>query len=580
MTDHDDDLRALLRSAADRAKLRDGAEQRLLRAARLRRRLVAAVSALGLVLVVGGIAGASILWTGDRQVSGPAVVDESEAPCGERHYDVAVLIAMERTQAEVDDLSLRLLGDERVRSIQFISREEAEKQFREKYPDHDGPLPTGAREDQIRIALEPGVEPSEALMSELAELGGDGAVGPAPEDCATENPTVGFARYFFEAGSRDASASGVLEVNAQEGTLCYEATVENVTASHLLRNTGVTGGGRRFERMIAATFFEPGVGPTPSAAGNVSTCLRGEELGELEHELHVLIDHPEDFRVDLHRGADDDPGLVAGLETEPPVDSDLPGCEQSLRPPTTATKRGRPLEVVSKDGEEVIEVVFPDGSTADLVPGGLMNPGLTMPFDKLVARPYPAGGPVGRMSRPNIFYGGIPAEYEANELVGCVRGPAGEAVPIWDSKQGDAIVLRFGPWHVFIDGPRGALEVWAEELRGEVVRGWLVLQGGKNLLIGPENDPGDAPLMLDGSDRNTMRLIELWPRDCSDVPGPDEAKVTGTVGTHYTQFCLDDANIEVHVASDVPEFTESVRNELQIRNVRLVHPLEAYTIQP
>lgn len=141
--------------------------------------------------------------------------------------------------------------------------------------------------------------------------------GPDPSDEGTDADKV-FARYFFETGSRDASASGVLEVNSQEGTLCYEATTENVQASHLLRNAGVVAGGRRFERRIVVTFFDPDDreqgAELPSGA---PICFQDEQLGELEGDLQVLIDDPEDFRVDFHRGPNDDPGLVAGLQVSP-----------------------------------------------------------------------------------------------------------------------------------------------------------------------------------------------------------------------------------------------------------------------
>ena len=154
-------------------------------------------------------------------------------------------------------------------------------------------------------------------------------IDPAPNP----NTRRSFARYFFETGSRDASASGVLEVNSHERTLCYEATTENIQASHLLRNTGVVAGGRRFERMIVVTFFDPEVrqqrAELPSG-GRI--CFDEEELGELEGGLQVLIDHPEDFRVDFHRGPNDDPGLVAELQAEPRVTTER--CDFPTTRPT------------------------------------------------------------------------------------------------------------------------------------------------------------------------------------------------------------------------------------------------------
>lgn len=394
-------------------------------------------------------------------------------------------------------------------------------------------------------------------------------------DCAQRvEPGRTFARYFFEVSEGDASASGVLEVNSAEPSLCLNLGYDNVLASHLLIDDVDHPRGR----SIIFTFFDPNGSDGDEDTPFSEKCFRGDRLEEIESELQQLVEEPETFAIDFHRGPDDEPGLVAELGTSPDetVDSACGGAKR----PSTSFQLGLPLRVVEKQGEEVIEIVFADGSTADLLPGELLNPALTMPFDKLRARPNPAGGPVGRMSRPGIFYGGIPSDYRVNEVIGCVEGPSSEPVPVWDSYKGKAIVLRFDRWHLFIHGPLRSLEVWAEELVGAVRSGgWLVLRGGNNLKIGPENNPGDAPLILDGSDRHSMRLIELWPRDCSDMPGPDEAKIMGTE-TFYSQFCLRDANIEVHVTSDVPEFTESVRNELRARNVELVHPLNAYMVQP
>jgi hypothetical protein len=259
-----------------------------------------------------------MLWQADG--IDPAPEPDHDTGCVFPGYDIAVFVSGDATDAEINKLGERLKADERIASIEFLTAKEAQAAFRAENPDDEGPV-TNGQMAQYRVALKPDVDQHANVARELADLG-DGAFRPALT-CSPEEPDSTFARYFFETGSRDASASGVLEVNSQEGTLCYEATVENVMASHLLRNTGVTAGGRRFERMIAATFFEPGVGPTPSAAGNVSMCLRGEELGEMEDELQVLIDHPEDFRVDVHRGPNDDPGLVAQLLSEPVADQGL-----------------------------------------------------------------------------------------------------------------------------------------------------------------------------------------------------------------------------------------------------------------
>jgi len=71
MDELDRDLQHRLKRIAERMPNAPEREPLMLRAARLRRRLVAAVSVLGLVLVVGGIAGASMRWTSGMQVGEP-----------------------------------------------------------------------------------------------------------------------------------------------------------------------------------------------------------------------------------------------------------------------------------------------------------------------------------------------------------------------------------------------------------------------------------------------------------------------------------------------------------------------------
>lgn len=591
MSNHDEDLRRLLREAAGRAKPNVRAEAKLLRDARRRRRLTAVAGATAVLVVVGGLAGATTLL-GDRDGLKPAPGPEGAA-CKQPAYDVAVFPHDATTREELAALRDELESDDDVASIRFVSAAEAYEEFKDYYADQPElweNLPEDALPSSFRVKLVEGSDAKAALrrFRSLEHVDAVRAASdivkarPGPE-CSPESGRT-FARYFFEVTEADASASGTLSIDWDSKTVCLEVQTRNIDAARLVLQLP-----RVFPKHVDAeasspqvlfTFFDTNDDSGSQLPPSGIHCFRHEQFGSRESALDLLRRGTPGFALTFHRGPKDGPGLVAKLTVDRPRDPVLPSC-RSVQQPATTRERGLPLEVVTKQGEEVVEAVFPDGTTADLVPGGMLNPALTMPFDELVARPYPAGGPVGRMSRPGIFYAGIPAEYDANEIVDCVEGRSGEPVPVWDSTQGHAIVLRFGPWHVFIDGPLGVLEVWAKELNGEVVDGeWLALRGGGELKIGPENNPGDSPLMLDGSDRHSIRLIELWPVECGHMPGPEEAKISRTAGTYYAQFCLHDANIEVHVTSDVPEFTESVRNELRARNVELVHPLDAYTIQP
>lgn len=323
MSEHDEDLRTMFRTVADGAEQRAGAEGQLLAAARRRRLITASAATLSLLLLIGGIAGASLLWQPEKSTPAPPALSD----CEESPYDVAVFVEDSASEEEIETLRTDLLDDGEVEGVIFFSKEDAFEEFKEHYEDQPEfweNLPEDALPMSFRVSLVDGADtgaaarrfkrlPSVEDVRTYEQM--DDSEQPTP-DCAGEQKR--FARYFFETGSRDASASGVLEVNSQDGTVCYEATTENIQASHLLRNTGVVAGGRRFERMIVVTFFDPNDREQGSASpSGAPICFQEEQLGELEGGPQVLIDHPEDFRVDFHRGPNDDPGLVAELRASP-----------------------------------------------------------------------------------------------------------------------------------------------------------------------------------------------------------------------------------------------------------------------
>lgn len=561
----DDDLQQQLRKLADEASPRPGSEDVVVKRAKTKRRLVGGFAGLVLVALIGGLAGATTLL-GDRGME-PAPGPEETSACVSADYDLAVFVREEDFHDKMVELEEHLRQHDAVTSFEFVSAAEAMQDYLRENPDQEGPPRTQARRSQYRVTVDVGVDPHR-LSSELADLG-DGAFVPAL-DCPPSEPQRKSTRYVFEARKGNASANGTLSIDWNSKTLCLEVQTRAVEASHLLF---IDPAARHGGGVVVLTFFDPNDGRDGPDQRLADHCFTGEELDELDEELMVrLLDHPEEFRIDFHRGPEDEPGLVA--ELLPPGDHEetASGCE-GTEPPPTSNEAGLRLQPRQEGSNEVVPIVFPDGTTAELVyPSEMSSDALTVPFDQLLARPYPAGGPSGRMIRPQIFYGGIPAEYKADTLVDCIEGRNGP-VPVWDSNEGELIDLVFGKWHVLVFHGRSAQEVWARELRGEIAKaGWLVLRGGDELRIGPENDPGDANLMLAARDR----MINLWVLDCEARHRSDSRR---TPGSEFVSYCLEDVDIEVHVGGP-PEFVQLVYENLEVRNVKRAFPLSRYTLLP
>ena len=158
----------------------------------------------------------------------------------------------------------------------------------------------------VVIALLGGIAGGMALTR--AERETDIAPGPA-----TERRSV---RYFFEVDQGDASASGTLEVEVDRPSLCLTVQTRDIMASHLLFDDPSVPGIRPWS--IAFTFFEPDRGEggaTLPASG--THCVEDAQLESLGDDglLADLVDEPERFRVDFHRGPNDEPGLLAELMT-------------------------------------------------------------------------------------------------------------------------------------------------------------------------------------------------------------------------------------------------------------------------
>lgn len=123
-------------------------------------------------------------------------------------------------------------------------------------------------------------------------------------------------RYYFKVDEDNTSASGRLTVKAGN-SICLDVQTRNITASHLLWMDP----NRPDEAaLIALTFFDPNGGEEGANLPPTGThCFAGEQLKELRDDglLERLVDEPREFRIDFHRGPNDDPGLIAELRRSP-----------------------------------------------------------------------------------------------------------------------------------------------------------------------------------------------------------------------------------------------------------------------
>lgn len=339
MSDIDKDLQRRLQRFAEGISPEPGRSAVVVRSARRNRRVVVLTAGLAVVLAIGGLAGATTLL-GDRDRIRPAPGPEETSDCVSADYDLAVFVPEKDFHDKMVELNDRLTRHDAVASFEFVSAAEALQEYLRENPDHTGPLPTQARRSQYRVTVEAGVDPHR-LSRELADLG-DGAFVPAL-DCPPSQPQQKFARYVFEVDKGNASASGTLEIDWDSKTLCLEVEARAIEASHLLFMDPDAPDGRG---VVVLTFFDPHDGEEGAELPATGThCFAGQQLDELDDELLVrLLDSPEQFRIDFHRGPEDEPGLVAEL-----------------------IRQGEPRD---DDVETFAAALFKDNELTDAVPAG------------------------------------------------------------------------------------------------------------------------------------------------------------------------------------------------------------------
>ncbi|WP_030913976.1 hypothetical protein [Streptosporangium amethystogenes] len=243
-----------------------------------------------------------------------------------------------------------------------------------------------------------------------------------------------------------------------------------------------------------------------------------------------------------------------------PVVSLLSGREPGSvpQPPPPVPTRA---EVVAKDapnvlyprprhrgGREILNVVFPDGSAAEVgYPAELglarlgVRPAMTGRLDGEVGTyrqlTVPPGGPAGvAMGRPMI------------------RKLAGQ-VTLWhpmSPAEGEVLLFAFDPWFVALRDLKGGMSfeqrmLWARNLRGRVTRdGYLVLDARAPVrLAGPgETFRGEqvGPQLWFGGARETLLVL-------APVPGCDVAAIELSVIEQRRRFSAETCQDGVYVAA-------------------------------
>lgn len=321
MSEIDKDLQRRLKGFADVISPQPGWAAVVVRKARTKRRLVAMGAGLAMLVAIGGLAGETTLLGhqgGIKPAPGP-----EETNCVSAGYDLTVFVPEEDFHDKMVELNDRLIQDNAVASFEFVSAADALQEYLRENPNSSAPPPTFARRSQYRVVVKAEVDP-DGVARRLADLG-DGAHVPAL-DCPPKEPEKDFARYFFQAAKADSSASGVLEVNAADASICLDVRTRNIKASHLLWTDPVGPGAGG---MVVLTFFDPNDGEEgTNLPPSGRHCLAGAQLGTFDDDglLARLLDSPDEFKLDFHRGPNDEPGLIAELTSLAEAETAEMGC--------------------------------------------------------------------------------------------------------------------------------------------------------------------------------------------------------------------------------------------------------------
>ncbi|MGH2699585.1 MAG: hypothetical protein ACRDJL_10395 [Actinomycetota bacterium] len=224
--------------------------------------------------------------------------------------------------------------------------------------------------------------------------------------------------------------------------------------------------------------------------------------------------------------------FCSGGEGASPTTAPEPSSPRATSRPTA--RIGEPKEFVPptrrENGRVVLPLVFPDGTTAELV----YPPSLGVA--EMGLRPYRAGG-FGPPNRPErdfaIFFEGVPGVWRAGDRpLATYESATGATAEYWEvadseDPQGTLrhLILRFGSWYVAVWDHRGGderrMRRWAQGLLGSETRdGFLVLRAKRPLRLTRTGQKSGPELMFEGGDpdRRIVKrpMLRLLPTRCDD----------------------------------------------------------------
>jgi hypothetical protein len=229
-------------------------------------------------------------------------------------------------------------------------------------------------------------------------------------------------------------------------------------------------------------------------------------------------------------------------------------------------------------------VVFPDGSTAELVhPPSLDLASLELQAAQIWGRLTDIPGSDRDLW---ITYGPVgAANVSGDEPIECYEGVHGQVEvwrsgPDWRPEVPELMYVPLGEWTARIEAGYGGESLtkkerqqWASSLAlDETESGWPVLRDSRETELGAEHW-GHVELMMG----NLESGILLFPVDCEASDGISE----DVHNDWYANLCFPDGPMTVHVYGGRDEdFVRTVARELRVRNVRLAFPANRYEIVP
>lgn len=262
----------------------------------------------------------------------------------------------------------------------------------------------------------------------------------------------------------------------------------------------------------------------------------------------------------------------------------------SPTPTTEGTEEPRYVgflpESVMQEGMVVMPLVFPDGSSGEVVAP------VDLGIQRMAIAVFSAGG-LGRVDRTMNFRYGEPAGLTHEGPLETYEGHGGHAVELWEGAPGHwecpNLVFRFGSWYVGVRSCQGDLstrdkEQWARSLRGDVTEeGFLVLTAEPPLVL-QKKGGRDGPELILGMGRADW--IELEPGRCDPDQLPDEGDIRtmkdgtrvsfsriedGNSGVEYDWFATwcEDGSVLVQVSYAYEDFAVAAAEGFRMRDIAL-----------